>query len=60
MFLMILFLWKTLHFIFKCEAIAPTIVKKIEGGFDPQTACKDIRLCTDKFSGLNTFYFYNI
>lgn len=35
-----------------CEAIAPTIVKKIEGGFDPQTACKDIRLCADTFSGV--------
>lgn len=42
---------------FKCEAIAPTIVKKIEGGFDPQTACKDIRLCADTFSGLNAFLF---
>lgn len=32
-------------------------MKKIEGGFDPQTACKDIRLCADTFSGLNAFFF---
>nr|XP_022314417.1 prosaposin-like [Crassostrea virginica] len=35
-----------------CDLIAPTIVKKIEGGFDPQTACKDIKLCTVQFSGV--------
>ncbi|XP_062615801.1 uncharacterized protein LOC134277489 [Saccostrea cucullata] len=35
-----------------CDLIAPTIVKKIEGGFDPTTACKDIKLCTQSFSGV--------
>ncbi|XP_048763625.2 uncharacterized protein LOC125671775 isoform X4 [Ostrea edulis] len=35
-----------------CEVIAPVIVKEIEGGFDPQTACKDIKLCTQGFSGV--------
>ncbi|XP_061195678.1 uncharacterized protein LOC133203893 [Saccostrea echinata] len=35
-----------------CDLIAPTIVKKIEGGFDPATACKDIKLCTQSFTGV--------
>jgi hypothetical protein len=31
--------------ILQCQMVAPTIVKEIEGGVDPETACTVLKLC---------------